>query len=32
MFCGCLVHDLTSRGVLEPLRGDRLLADWGWND
>lgn len=30
MFCSCLVHDLTSRGTLEPLQGERLLAGWGW--
>jgi hypothetical protein len=29
LFCECLVHDLTSRRILEPSQADRLLAGWG---
>ncbi len=31
MFCSCLAADLTSRGILEPSQGERLLEDWGWD-
>ena len=31
-FCGYMVHDLTSHGMLEESQGDRLLDGWGWSE
>jgi len=32
IFCGYMVHDLISHGMLDKSQGDRLLAGWGWSE